>query len=177
MQTPSGCMKIGILSDTHTKVGLTKHVIELFKKEEVGYIIHAGDIVKEENLKALKKSKIPYIAVLGNNDNDLLDLVKKYNLVSEPHYFKIDKLSVKLMHHPYYIKADADLIVYGHTHYFDAKVNKYSFFVNPGEVCARKKNLCECAIVKKDKSKWRIKRFTCKPDTLKWSVETKVFRV
>lgn len=170
-------MKIGILSDTHTKVDLTRHVIELFKKKGVKFIIHAGDIVKEENLKLMKKSKIPYIAVLGNNDYDLVDLADKYNLVSEPHTFNLDGLTVKLMHHPYYIRADADLIIYGHTHYFDAKVNKHSFFINPGEVCARKKDLCECAIVKNSESKWSVKRFTCKPGTLEWNMELKVFRI
>lgn len=169
-------MKIGLLSDTHTKVDLTAYVVETLCQEGAEFFIHAGDIVKEENLKILKKSKIPYIAVLGNNDNGLKNLTKEYNLVKEPHYFSIGDTKVKLMHHPYYIKADADLIVYGHTHYFDAKVNKGAFFVNPGEVCARKKELCECALIELKKTKWHLKRFTCNPKKLTWKIETEVFR-
>lgn len=164
-------MKIGVLSDSHARVDLAEFCIKKLKAEGAKFLIHAGDIVKEDTLKLLKKSSLPYKAVLGNNDGNLTDVSDKYELFSEPYYFKIKKLSVKLMHHPYYLKPDADLIVYGHTHYFEGKRTKKAFYLNPGEVCGRKKNLCECALLETSKSAWTVKRFFTKLEKLKWEEE------
>lgn len=164
-------MKIGVISDSHARVDLAEFCIKKLKNEGAKYLIHAGDIVKEETLKLLKKSDLPYKAILGNNDRDLVEVAKKYELFSEPYYFSIKKLKVKLMHHPYFFKPDVDLIIYGHTHYFEAKKAKHTLFLNPGEVCARKKNLCECALIDTSKSTWRVKRFYTKPDKIKWEEE------
>ncbi len=169
-------MKIGILSDSHAKVDLANFCINKLKDEGAKYLIHAGDIVKEETLKLLKKSGLPYTAILGNNDNRLTHLTDKYELFSEPHYFKIKDIKVKLMHHPLYLKPDADLIVNGHTHYYEAKLTKKAFYINPGEVCARKKNLCECALLDVKKSSFTVHRYTCKPEKLKWKEEVQVFK-
>jgi predicted phosphodiesterase len=43
--------------------------------------------------------------------------------------------------------SDADLIVSGHTHMFEASLLNDKLFINPGEVCAREKSLSECALV------------------------------
>ncbi len=176
MQTQGRGVKIGIISDSHARVDLAKFCIKKLKKEGAEFLIHAGDIVKEDTLKLLKKSSLPYKAILGNNDIKLRHLKDKYELFKEPHYFKIDKLKVKLMHHPLFLKPDSDLIVYGHTHYFEAKKTKKTFFINSGEVCARKKNLCECALLEIDDKMYKVKRFTCKPDKLKWKKEIKEFK-
>ncbi len=169
-------MRIGIISDSHARVDLAKFCIQKLKKEGAEFLIHAGDIVKEETLKLLEKSLLPYKAVLGNNDMKLRHLKDKYELFKEPYYFKFEELKIKLMHHPLYLKADVDLIVYGHTHYFEVKRTKKSFFINSGEVCARKKNLCECALLEIKDKKYKVKRFTCKPDKLKWKEEVKEFK-
>ncbi len=169
-------MRIGIISDSHARVDLAKFCIKKLKNEGAEFLIHAGDIVKEDTLKLLKKSSLPYKAVLGNNDNKLRHLKDEYELFKEPHYFKLNELKIKLMHHPLYLKADADLIVYGHTHYFEAKRTKKSFFINSGEVCARKKNLCECALLIVKGDSYKVKRFICKPDKLKWKEEIKEFK-
>ncbi|MDY0234220.1 MAG: metallophosphoesterase family protein, partial [Sulfurimonas sp.] len=61
-------MKIGIISDTHSKVKMAKNAINLLIESGAEFIIHAGDIVERETLELLKNSKVPYIAVYGNND-------------------------------------------------------------------------------------------------------------
>lgn len=176
MQTKGRCVKIGIISDSHARVDLAEFCIKKLRKKGAEFFIHAGDIVKEDTLKLLKKTSLPYKAVLGNNDNNLTHLVDKYNLYKEPYYFKIKSLRVKLMHHPLFLKPDADLIVYGHTHHFEAKLTKKAFFINSGEVCARKKNLCECVLLEIFKHKWVVYRFTCNPKKLKWKKTKKVYR-
>lgn len=165
-------MIIGILSDSHRKVDLAKACIEKLKKSGAEILLHAGDIVEEKTLKLLKKSGLPYKAVLGNNDNHLKHLVSKYDLHFEPYSFKYKNLEIKMMHHPFYLTPDADLIIYGHTHYFEASSNNGKLFINPGEVCARKGPLCECVLLHVKTSKWKVTHFTCKPEKLNWKSQT-----
>lgn len=140
-------MKIGILSDSHRRPELTKSVIELFKDNNVSYLLHAGDLEIEENLKILKNSSIPYVCVFGNNDQSLYSLAGQYNIYQEPYYFKIKKEIFKLMHLPYFMSPDANIIISGHTHNFEQSYNNKTLYINPGEACARDKSISECAIL------------------------------
>lgn len=169
-------MKIGIMSDSHKRLDLTKLVLSKFQKHKVDFIIHAGDIVEIKTLKMLKSSKTPYQAVLGNNDNHLIKFTKNYNLHQEPYYFKINELKVKLMHYPFYLNPDANLLIYGHTHYFACEFINGKVFLNPGEVCARKKPLCECAILEYEKDKICLKRLYYSLEAKKWTKELRILK-
>ncbi len=149
-------MKIGIVSDSHKKIHLLKEAIDRLKKDGAEYLVHAGDIVLKESLDVLRDSKLPYQAVIGNNDIHLMEFINDYNLFQEPHYFKIGNIKTKLMHLPYYLNNDVELIIYGHTHYFFAKVNQGSLYINPGEICARKKPLSEFAMIENGDDFWTI---------------------
>ncbi len=149
-------MKIGIVSDSHKKVELLQNALNILKNNGVQFIIHAGDIVLEESLQLLEDSGLPYQAVFGNNDFNLLNLSDKYNIANEPHYFDIDNISVKLMHYPYYLNGDTDLVVFGHTHYFEAEYKNDTLYINPGEICARKKPISEFALIEKNKEGWSV---------------------
>lgn len=138
-------MIIGILSDSHFKVAYQKEVVELFKNERCEYLIHAGDFCCEENIKNLEDSNLKYISVFGNNDRDLFDLSSEYNIKKEPYYFKIEDKSFKLMHLPFHLHPDTDIIIFGHTHKFDCEYKNKKLFINPGEVCAREKPIISCA--------------------------------
>lgn len=130
-------MKIGILSDTHKKEGRSQKLINHLKACGAEFLIHAGDIVKPEILEQLKQSGLRYIAVYGNNDAHLVEYHTKYNLVQEPHYFKLGGAKFKLMHLPFYLNADAEIIIFGHTHVFECDFKHKTLFLNPGESCAR----------------------------------------
>ena len=138
-------MIIGILSDSHFKVAYQKEVVELFKNERCEYLIHAGDFCCEENIKNLEDSNLKYISVFGNNDRDLFDLSSEYNIKKEPYYFKIEDKSFKLMHLPFHLHPDTDIIIFGHTHKFDCEYKNKKLFINSGEVCAREKPIISCA--------------------------------
>ncbi len=140
-------MKIGILSDSHKKTELHREALLHLLSLGVEYLLHAGDIMLEEHLQMLEETKLPYACVYGNNDTSLIALHGKYNIFQEPHYFKIEDLKIKMMHMPYYMSADSDLVVSGHTHMFEASLSNKTLFINPGEVCAREKPLSECALV------------------------------
>ena len=140
-------MKIGILSDSHFKSDYTKEVIDLLKEQNSEYLVHAGDLCIEENLKHLKESGLIYVSVFGNNDMSLISVSNKYNIKQEPYSFKIKETTFKLMHLPYYMTGDCDVVIFGHTHIFESEYNNGTLFVNPGEVCAREKPKIECVLL------------------------------
>ena len=153
-------MKIGIISDTHRKLNKAKKALDLLLDKGVEFIIHAGDIVEVEMLDMLEASGVRYVAVYGNNDNHLIEHHSRYNLVKEPHYFKLAGLKWKLMHLPYYMGADSDVVIFGHTHVFKVEMINNTLFLNPGEVCARKKPLSECAMVEVFEDKFEVTYFS-----------------
>lgn len=152
-------MKIGILSDSHLKSDYTKDVIDFLKCEGCEYLIHAGDLCIEKNLQLLEESGLRYIAVFGNNDRNLFELSSKYNIKQEPYYFKIKESKFKLMHLPYHLTPDADIVVFGHTHIFENDYKNNTLFVNPGEVCAREKPLIECVQLEIKENEYIIRRY------------------
>lgn len=74
-------MKIGILSDTHSKIGRAKKVIDLLIDNGAEYLIHAGDICEVDVLEYMAQSKLPYLAVYGNNDAHMVEHHRRFNLV------------------------------------------------------------------------------------------------
>ncbi len=161
-------MKIAILSDSHRKTDLTLKALEMLKQKGAQYLIHAGDLEIEENLKALKDSNLTYVSVFGNNDQNLVQHQHKYNIKKEPYYFKIKDISFKLMHLPYYLTGDTDIIVYGHTHNFEQKLINGRLFINPGEVCARNKNLTECVLLEINDGQYTVNYYFKKPEENSW---------
>ncbi|MCW8837122.1 MAG: YfcE family phosphodiesterase [Thiovulaceae bacterium] len=153
-------MKIGVLSDTHTKVGKTQKVIEKLLREGAEFFIHAGDIVEVEVLDFLENSGKKYVAVYGNNDAHLAHFHNKYNLVQEPYYFKFSNLKFKLMHLPFYMTPDADVVISGHTHTFHSEYKGDTLFLNPGEVCARSKPISECAMLEVKENSLIVTHYT-----------------
>lgn len=140
-------MKIGLLSDTHKKEGRSQRVIDYLVSEGAEFLIHTGDIVKPEILEQLANSGLRYIAVYGNNDAHLVEYHHKYNLVQEPHYFKLGGVKFKLMHLPFYMSADAEIILFGHTHVFECDFKNRTLYLNPGESCARDEPFSSCAMI------------------------------
>ncbi|WP_457598031.1 metallophosphoesterase family protein [Hydrogenimonas sp.] len=150
-------MTIGILSDTHKKVGRARRVIDMLLDNGAQFLIHAGDIGREEVLAHMERSGLPYAAVLGNNDRKLAGLTERYHLFKEPHYFTIGTVSFKLMHHPWYLSPDSDIVIFGHTHKFSLECRRdRRLFLNPGEACARNKPVSEAALLKIDTDAWEI---------------------
>lgn len=162
-------MKIGILSDTHTKVKRAADSLAQLIGNGAEFIVHAGDVCEVQTLELLKNCSKPYVCVYGNNDAHLALHHNEYNLVQEPHYFKLADTDFKLMHLPFYMNPDTEVILYGHTHDFKSEFIEGTLFLNPGESCARNKPVSECAMLEvqkehfivtyyfKDKSKKKFK--------------------
>ena len=170
MRTRKGSIvKIGIISDTHKKVKKAKKALDILLDNGAEFIIHAGDIVEIEILELLKNCGKKYIAVYGNNDSHLIPFHNEYNLVQEPYYFKLANTKFKLMHLPFYMAPDTEVILFGHTHIFESDFNNGTLFLNPGEVCARNKPVSQCVILEIQKDTFFVTHFTRekKSDTFK----------
>jgi len=153
-------MKIGIISDTHSKVKKAKRALDTLLADGAEFIIHAGDIVEFETLELLKNCGLRYVAVYGNNDSHLAQYHSEYNLVQEPYYFKIANTKIKLMHLPFYMAPDADVVVFGHTHTFEVDYKGDTLFLNSGEVCARSKPVSEWAMLNISKNSYNVTHYT-----------------
>jgi len=140
-------IRIGVLSDTHKRGDLQEKAIAHLKRCGAEYLLHLGDLVLPENLINLANSNLAYAAVFGNNDYALKGMDNSYRIKKEPYYLKIEDTTIKMMHHPYYLSNDCDIILFGHLHKFSVEYKGGSLYLNPGEICAREKNLSECAII------------------------------
>lgn len=153
-------MKIGVISDTHTKIKKVQRAIETLKEDGAEFIIHAGDIVEVQALEMLKNSGLKYMAVYGNNDAHLVEYHNRFNLVQEPYYFKLANTKFKLMHLPFYMLPDAEVVIYGHTHKFSTEHVSGTLFLNSGEVCARSKPVSEWAMLEIQESEFVVTSYT-----------------
>ncbi len=164
------------MSDTHKKLGRAKKAIDLLIENGAEFIVHAGDIVREEVLEYLEEKKIRYVAVLGNNDYHLYKIIDKYNVVTEPYYFKLANKTWKLMHYPKYMfPLDTDIIVYGHTHDVDMSFNGKNLILNPGEVCARDHGFSSCMILDIKENGYLVTLFYRKVGEIEWKSKIKEF--
>ena len=157
-------MKIGVISDTHSKIKKAKTAIKTLLNDGAEFFIHAGDIVEVEILEMLKNSKKKYIAVYGNNDSHLVEYQNSYNLVQEPYYFKLADTKFKLMHLPYYMAADTEVVISGHTHHFESEFKGDTLFLNSGEVCARKKPITEFAMLEVTDKNFHVTHYAKRKD-------------
>jgi putative phosphoesterase len=164
-------MKIGVLSDTHTKIKRAKIALDFLINEGAEFIVHAGDIVEPEILELLANCGKKYIAVYGNNDAHLAAYHNEYNLVQEPYYFKLAETKFKLMHLPFYMSPDAEVVISGHTHEFHSEFIEGTLFLNPGESCARNKPLSECALLEVKEKKFKVTYYFKEKKAEKFSSE------
>jgi len=164
-------LKIGILSDSHRETKLHQEAINHLVKSGADYLLHSGDLEKKEHLNMLEDAPIPYIAVYGNNDIKLISLYGKYSIYHEPHYFELAGLKIKMMHIPYYMNSDADIIIYGHTHIFEATMKGNTLFLNAGEVCAREKPLTECVMLEIIGDEYKVLHYFRDPNKDGWQTQ------
>ncbi len=134
-------MKLGIIADSHENMPLIAKAVELFNRQEVDLVLHAGDFISAITAKEFKKLKAKLIGVFGNNDGDKLLLQKRFQgigeLYDDYHELEIEGRKIVLMHQPKFLKAliasgKYDLIIYGHTHKVDIREGQ-PLVINPGE--------------------------------------------
>ena len=108
--------KIGIISDTH---GLMRpEVLEILK--DCKYILHAGDVNKDEILDVLRSMGNLYV-VRGNNDKDWAENLRtslSFTIAGVKFFMVHNKKDVV------WDLGDTQVVIFGHTHkYFEKYVD------------------------------------------------------
>jgi len=168
-------IRLGILSDSHLKDNLTYEAVEMLKSKGVKYLVHAGDLQMKENLEILKNSGLIYVSVFGNNDWQLTQYTNEYKIYNEPYYFKIQDVKFKLMHIPNYLTPDSDIVIFGHTHKFEVDYKGDTLYLNPGEICAREKNLTEAVVLTITDKEYKVEYNYKEPTQTIWQTKEFVF--
>ncbi len=140
-------MLIGVMSDTHDDIVLTKKAVSRFNREGVEQVLHAGDFVSPFMIDTLKGLEAPLRGVFGNNDGDRRLLERKSaglpSMKIEGTFARIDAggMRIVLLHgndrellETLAACGSLDLLVYGHTHRPEVRNERGLLIVNPGEV-------------------------------------------
>ncbi|MFB6214380.1 MAG: metallophosphoesterase [Candidatus Bipolaricaulia bacterium] len=141
---PEKVKRLGIIADSHDHLDLLGEAVDLFERENVDLVLHAGDFMSPLTADPLSNLQANLVGVFGNNDGDKLFLRRRFEeegvgrIERGPHRLELGERTVLLMHEPRLLEVmDSspvpDLIVYGHTHEVDVKEGQ-PLVVNPGEI-------------------------------------------
>ena len=137
-------MKIGIISDTHDHVWNYEKVIAKLKEQNIGALIHCGDICAPIITKRLTELKFPVHCVSGNTNDEYTTLKLCSNSENTTHHgniaeLELDRLKIAVVHYPILAEALAhtqkyDFVFHGHTHIKEDKIVGNTRIINPGEI-------------------------------------------
>jgi uncharacterized protein len=135
-------MKIGLISDTHDKIGHILRAVKVFQNRNVDIVLHAGDFVSSIAIEAFAGVKL--VGVLGNNDTDVRGLTLAFNKIhgdlnGEIFETLYDGLKFAVYHGTNIARKEGlinsgkyDVFVYGHTHRRDNRIIGTTKVINPG---------------------------------------------
>lgn len=128
--------KILVVSDTH---GEYRNVVNLIQNiAGLDYMIHLGDHAEDADYIS-DITGIKVLSVLGNNDYYSFGAVQERLVFNEGRFrilavhghrqavgFNLSRLTELAM------QEDADLVLYGHTHFYNEEIHNGMVFLNPG---------------------------------------------
>ena len=152
-------MKLFIISDIHGSLYYLKKVIEIFGKENYDKLVILGDELyhgprnplpkdysPKEVIEILNKYKDKIIAVRGNCDSEVDQMVLSYPIMSDYSMIYLGNKRVFLTHgHIYNIDnplpmSEGDILLYGHFHIPMIEKKDERYFFNPGSKSIHKNN-------------------------------------
>ena len=152
-------MTLGILSDIHENFHNLILALEELQRRNVDYILCLGDLINEGVAKVLAISDIPVFMIWGNNDGEVVGVVKTAaregsNLTVSANtydFLEVNGRSLFLTHYddlarPMAASGRYDAVFYGHTHLAEIAREKDCLIVNPGEIAAQKTGKATVAV-------------------------------
>lgn len=129
--------KIGILSDTHGYLEAIDRILVMTSKDDICLWLHAGDYGDDARYMATK-TKVPVLAVRGNNDRRKpLEPVEQLIPFEDTYIYMVhgDRISPFARTQDILTVArgsSARLAVAGHSHHHESYEQGDCLFVNPG---------------------------------------------
>jgi putative phosphoesterase len=144
-------MKICIVSDSHDRAGPLAAAVEAGKAAGAQAVIHCGDVIGTQTLRAALAAGLPMHVIHGNNLGDPVSLARWARERSGQLYYhgadarlELGGRRVFVVHYPEYGHAfactgDWDLVCCGHSHRAEARrvanvKRGETWLVNPGTV-------------------------------------------
>jgi len=137
-------MKLGVISDSHDNLDAIALALNVFEKEDVEAILHAGDITSPFTARALGNAGKKVYAVFGNCDGEKLGLKQAFSeiggeICEDLIDYEFDGRSIFMTHKdsiaiPVSASGHFDIVIYGHTHRHVVKKVKDKLLLNPGEL-------------------------------------------
>ena len=162
-------MKLIIASDIHGSLKYTKKLEELINQENPDNIVLLGDLLYHgarnalpEEYSTLEVSNIlnkysnKIIAVRGNCDSEVDDMVTKFDIMSDYKSIEVDGINIYLTHghliNKYEHLFQGEYLISGHTHVY----NLEGKHLNPGSIGIPKVNPEHTCILYKNKTFYLI---------------------
>ncbi|MDP1527440.1 MAG: metallophosphoesterase family protein [Rhodocyclaceae bacterium] len=144
-------MKICIVSDSHDRGPMLAEAISTAQAEGAEAVIHCGDLIGTNTLKASLKFQLPIHLVHGNNLGDIVSLARvacnsegQFTYHGRDASLSLGGKRIFMTHYPHYghgmaCTGDYDLVCCGHSHepLIRAQANvkgSETWLVNPGTV-------------------------------------------
>lgn len=153
-------MKLLICSDVHGDLDSLERVLDAFKSEGADRILILGDLLyhgprndlpttyaPKKVIELLNANKEVILAVRGNCDTEVDQMVLEFPIMADYAYLSLDGLTVFATHgHRHNTKTPpplckGDILLHGHTHVL--KCEKYgneNYYLNPGSAALPKEN-------------------------------------
>lgn len=164
-------MKLGVISDTHDHLAAISEAVEVFNREGIDLLVHAGDFVSPFTSMPFQQLNAQFLGIFGNNDGDKQLLTRYYRengvgeLYGDPYEFEFGSWRIVVTHKPELVKPLAasglyDLVIYGHTHQavIDAPADR-TWIINPGECCGYLSGRKTVALLDLDRGAARLLAF------------------
>lgn len=152
-------MKLFIISDIHGSLFYLKKAISIFEKGNYDKLIILGDELyhgprnplpkdysPKEVIEILNKYKDKIIAVRGNCDSEVDQMVLEYPIMSDYSMIYLNNRRVYITHGHIYNKDnpllmnEGDILLYGHFHIPIIEKINGKIFLNPGSISLPKNN-------------------------------------
>ena len=130
-------MIIAVIGDTHDQIQELKTLVTRLTKQNIDYLIHAGDWVSAFTLEYYKPIKCPIRGVWGNNigDHRFPALAEKNGIdlqIEEELSLELGGKRIRVLHELTNVHQGADVLVYGHDHKANIEHRDGVLCLNPG---------------------------------------------
>ena len=152
-------MILGVISDIHENFHNLILALEELQRRKVDHILCLGDLINEGVAKVLSISEIPVFMIWGNNDGEVVGVVKTAaregsNLTVSGNtydFMEVDGRRLFLTHYddlarPMAASGLYDAVFFGHTHLAEITRENDCLIVNPGEIAAQKTSKATLAL-------------------------------
>ena len=153
-------MKLLIASDIHGDIESAEVLVKAFEYEGCDKILLLGDVLyhgprndlpgryaPKEVIALLNEYKDKMLAVRGNCDTEVDQMVLEFPILADYALLSLDGLNIYATHgHKFNAQTpppltDGDILLHGHTHVIRAeKFGKNNTYINPGSITLPKEN-------------------------------------